>query len=101
MSSPPYRWPCFYGMDTGTRGELLAANMDVEEIRTYLDVDSLSYLNLDRLIEATGASGADQCLAVRVVPGAVPSVRLVHGVQVVELAALEQLPAMAARVVGS
>ena len=28
ISSPPYRWPCFYGMDTGTRGELLAANLD-------------------------------------------------------------------------
>ena len=34
ISSPPYRWPCFYGMDTGTRGELLAANLTVDEIRT-------------------------------------------------------------------
>jgi amidophosphoribosyltransferase len=63
VSSPPYRWPCFYGMDTGTRGELLAANMDVEEIRTYLDVDSLAYLSLDRLIEATGAVTAGFCTA--------------------------------------
>ena len=63
VSSPPYRWPCFYGMDTGTRGELLAANMDVEEIRTYLDVDSLSYLNLDRLVAATGAQTAGFCTA--------------------------------------
>ena len=43
--SPPYRWPCFYGMDTGTRGELLAANLTVEEIRDYLDVDTLAYLD--------------------------------------------------------
>ena len=63
VSSPPYRWPCFYGMDTGTRGELLAANMDVEEIRTYLDVDSLTYLNLDRLVASTGAVTAGFCTA--------------------------------------
>ena len=61
VSSPPYRWPCFYGMDTGTRGELLAANMTVDEIREYLDVDTLSYLSLDRLVTATGAVGAGFC----------------------------------------
>src|SRR5690606_33422354 len=58
ISSPPYKWPCFYGMDTGTRGELLAANLTVDEIRDYLDVDTLSYLTLDRLLEATGAVNA-------------------------------------------
>ena len=63
VSSPPYRWPCFYGMDTGTRGELLAANLDLEEIRAYLNVDSLAYLSLDRLVEATGARGAGFCSA--------------------------------------
>lgn len=61
VSSPPYKWPCFYGMDTGTRGELLAANMSVEEIREYLNVDSLAYLTLDRLLDATGAVGAGFC----------------------------------------
>jgi amidophosphoribosyltransferase len=61
VSSPPYRWPCFYGMDTGTRGELLAANLTVDEIRDYLNVDSLAYLSLDRLVEATGAVGAGFC----------------------------------------
>jgi len=63
VSSPPYRWPCFYGMDTGTRGELLAASMDVEEIRRYLGVDTLSYLALDALLEAVGAPGAGFCTA--------------------------------------
>jgi amidophosphoribosyltransferase len=63
VSSPPYRWPCFYGMDTGTRGELLAANLDLEEIRAYLNVDSLAYLSLDRLVDATGAHGAGFCTA--------------------------------------
>jgi amidophosphoribosyltransferase len=63
VSSPPYRWPCFYGMDTGTRGELLAANMEVEEIRTYLNVDTLAYLTLDGLVEAVGAPNAGFCTA--------------------------------------
>ena len=49
VSSPPYRWPCFYGMDTGRRGELLAADLSVGEIREYLGVDSIAYLDLDRL----------------------------------------------------
>ena len=56
ISSPPYRWPCFYGMDTGTRSELLAANLTVQEIQDYLDVDSLAYLTLDNLLEATGTN---------------------------------------------
>ena len=49
VSSPPYRYPCFYGMDTGRRGELLAADLSVGEIRDYLGVDSIAYLDLDRL----------------------------------------------------
>ena len=61
VSSPPYRWPCFFGMDTGTRNELLAADMEVGEIRGYLGVDSLSYLSLDRLVAATGAVQAGFC----------------------------------------
>jgi amidophosphoribosyltransferase len=63
VSSPPYRWPCFYGMDTGRRSELLAADMSVGEIRDYLGVDSLAYLELDRLVAATGASPASFCTA--------------------------------------
>jgi amidophosphoribosyltransferase len=61
ISSPPYRWPCFYGMDTGNRGELIAANLSVEEIRDYLNVDTLAYLSIDRLHAATGAVGAGFC----------------------------------------
>lgn len=57
ISSPPYRWPCFYGMDTSDQSRLLAANMTVEEIRDYLGVDSLGYLSLSNLIEATGVDG--------------------------------------------
>jgi len=61
ISSPPYRWPCFYGMDTGTRSELLAANLTVDEMREYIGADSLSFLNLDALHEATGAINAGFC----------------------------------------
>jgi amidophosphoribosyltransferase len=58
---PPIRWSCFYGIDTGERGELLAANLELDEIREYLNVDTLAYLQLDRLVDATGAVGAGFC----------------------------------------
>ncbi|MFN8028556.1 MAG: amidophosphoribosyltransferase [Acidimicrobiia bacterium] len=63
VSSPPYKWPCSYGMDTGSRSELLAADMSVGEIRDFLGVDSLAYLDLDRLTTATGASPDSFCTA--------------------------------------
>lgn len=63
VSSPPYRWPCFFGMDTGARSELLAADMEVGEIRDYLGVDSLAYLEIDRLTRATGAAHESFCTA--------------------------------------
>ncbi|MCZ7529541.1 MAG: amidophosphoribosyltransferase [Acidimicrobiia bacterium] len=63
ISSPPYRWPCFYGMDTGRRSELLAADMSVGEIGDYIGADSLAYLELDRLVAATGASPGSFCTA--------------------------------------
>lgn len=49
ISSPPTKWPCFYGIDTPTRKELIAANKSVEEIRKYIAADSLSYLSKDSL----------------------------------------------------
>jgi len=61
ISSPPYKWPCFYGMDTGIRSELLAANLSVDEIRAYTGADTLSYLHIDKLISATGAVKAGFC----------------------------------------
>ncbi len=61
IMSPPYRWPCFYGMDTGTRDELLAANLSVDEIGDYLGADSIAYLSLEGLVEATATGGAGFC----------------------------------------
>lgn len=63
ISSAPYRWPCFYGLDTGRRSELIAASLEVGEIREYIGADSLAYLELDRLIAATGAPAEGFCTA--------------------------------------
>jgi len=63
IASPPYRWPCFYGMDTGTRGELLAANLSIGEIKDFLGCDSLAYLSTDNLLAAIDAPGAGFCTA--------------------------------------
>jgi amidophosphoribosyltransferase len=63
ISSPPYRWPCFYGMDTGDRSTLLAADRHIDEIGHELDVDSLAYLTLENLIQATGAGADAFCTA--------------------------------------
>ena len=63
VSSPPYRWPCFYGMDTSDRTTLIAASKQVSEIREHLDADSLGYLSLDGLLAATGVADAGFCTA--------------------------------------
>jgi amidophosphoribosyltransferase len=63
VTLPPIKWPCFYGIDIGTRAELLAADLSVGEIRDYLGADSLAYLTLERLEAAIGAPGAGFCTA--------------------------------------
>jgi amidophosphoribosyltransferase len=63
IASPRYRWPCFYGMDTPDRAHLIAAERSVPEITEFLGVDSLSYLSLPGLLEATGAGRAGFCTA--------------------------------------
>lgn len=54
VSSPPYRCPCFYGIDTATHQELIAARMTVEETRDFVGADSLGHLSLARLVKAVG-----------------------------------------------
>jgi amidophosphoribosyltransferase len=49
ISSPPTKWPCFYGIDTPTRSELIAAKKSIKEIKNYIGVDSLKYLSVDSL----------------------------------------------------
>ncbi len=54
ISSPPTQWPCFYGIDTPTREELIAANKDVKDIARYVGSDTLGYLSLEGLHSAIG-----------------------------------------------
>ena len=64
ISSPPTTWPCFYGIDTPTREELIAAHHSVEEVTDYVTADSLSYLSLEGLHRAVGGKGfCDACFS--------------------------------------
>ncbi len=63
IASPPVTNPCYYGIDTPVRNELIASSHTVDEIATYLRVDSLAYLSLPGLLEAAGDQGkyCDAC----------------------------------------
>ena len=61
ISCPPTISPCFYGVDTPRRSELMAATHTLEEIRTYLDCDSVAYLSLDGLMHAVGEGSDHYC----------------------------------------
>jgi amidophosphoribosyltransferase len=63
ISSPPVMWPCFYGIDFATRAELIAAGLSVDEIRQSVGADSLAYISLDGLIEATTVPQDKLCTA--------------------------------------
>jgi amidophosphoribosyltransferase len=63
ISSPPIQWPCYYGIDTPTRKELIGSSHKVDEIQTYLGADSLGYLSLDGMLKATGSDPNHFCHA--------------------------------------
>ena len=63
VSCPPHRFPCHYGIDFSTKGELIAAQKSVEEIRDFIGLDSLGYLSIDNLVKATHIPRTDLCLA--------------------------------------
>jgi amidophosphoribosyltransferase len=63
ISSPPIRWPCFYGVDTSSRRQLVAAELEVEQIRQRIGADSLGYLSQEGLVEAIGLARGDLCMA--------------------------------------
>ena len=54
IASPPTRHSCFYGVDTPERAKLLAANMNIEEMNTYIQADSLAFVSIDGLYKALG-----------------------------------------------
>jgi amidophosphoribosyltransferase len=63
ISAPPTQWPCHYGIDTPTRGELIASDHSVEEIRRFVEADSLAYLSLDGLLASVSGPRDSYCTA--------------------------------------
>ena len=63
IASPPVKWPCFYGIDFATRGELIAGSCAVAEIRAAIGADSLGYVSLDGLVAATEQPAGSLCRA--------------------------------------
>ncbi len=63
ISSPPVKWPCFYGIDFASRAELIANGLSVDEICASIGADSLAYVTLDALVEATHQPKDNLCRA--------------------------------------
>jgi len=63
ISSPPVKWPCFYGIDFPTRAELVANGLSLDEIRQSIGADSLAYVSLEQLVEATTLTRDRLCTA--------------------------------------
>jgi amidophosphoribosyltransferase len=63
ISSPPVKWPCFYGLDFGTKAELIANGLDVDGIRHSIGADSLGYISLDGVVAATDQPKSRLCMA--------------------------------------
>lgn len=63
ISSPPIKWPCFYGIDIADREELIAAWKSVEEIREHIEADSLAYLSMEGMVASTEVSEDMFCTA--------------------------------------
>ncbi len=63
IASPPVKWPCFYGIDFATRAELIANGLGTEEICSSIGADSLGYISLEELVEATTVPADDLCRA--------------------------------------
>ena len=64
ISSPPFMWPCYFGIDTPTRVDLLAANRSVAEMNAFIGSDSLEFITLENLRTAIRLDGecCDACL---------------------------------------
>ena len=76
VTSPPIKHPCYLGVDMATYDELIAANYTVEEIRQKIGADSLGYLSLEGLVEATGRDNNEMCLGC--LTGVYPNVPAAH-----------------------
>jgi len=63
VSCPPLRYPCFYGIDFPTKEELLANNRDFEQIKEFLEVDSVGYMSMEGLLSCTNLPADHYCTA--------------------------------------
>ena len=63
ISCPPTISPCYYGVDTPNKADLIAAQMTVDEIRDFIEADSLGYLSLEGMLEAIGIPADSSCVA--------------------------------------
>jgi amidophosphoribosyltransferase len=63
VSCPPIRFPCYYGIDFSTSGELIAEDHSVEEIRRFLELDRLHYLSIEAMLDSAGGDPGRFCLA--------------------------------------
>jgi len=59
ISCPPHRFPCYYGIDFSTKGELVAASKTEEELTSFLELDSLHYLSIEGMLEASGVENPE------------------------------------------
>lgn len=62
ISSPPVKWPCFFGIDFATRAELIATGLGIEEIRANIEADTLGYISLEGMVAATAQPAERLCL---------------------------------------
>ena len=63
ISSPPVKWPCYYGIDFASRAELIAAGLEIEDIRRSIGADSLGYVSMQGLVKATTIAEDRLCTA--------------------------------------
>ncbi len=78
VSSPPITSPCYYGMDFPTKRELIAANMSVEEIKNFIEADSLEYLSIDGLLKSVPHEKGGYCTACFTGKYPLPPEEIVH-----------------------
>jgi amidophosphoribosyltransferase len=102
ISSPPVKWPCFYGIDFATPAELVANGLDVEEIRRSIGADSLSYISLESLVEATTLPIDNLCRACfdGVYPVDLPEPEILSGQLITEPGSVDPADGLSALVGG-
>ena len=81
ITSPPIKHPCYLGVDMATYDELIAANYTVDEIREKTGADTLGYLSLEGLVQASGRKGDEMCLGC--LTGDYPNVPAAHAARAI------------------